>query len=355
MPFPELARFAENPLISPEDISPSEDFLRVEGVFNPAAVREDGLTTLVCRVAEGAAAAPPSGAAAVPVIGEGGRPRIVEVERDGLDLSDPRLLRSGDGRVRYLSSLSHLRAARSRDGRRFSTDEAPLLVGRPGGEEWGLEDPRMVRIEGRLCLSYTAVSPNGAAVALAAGADIRRLERIGTVLPPPNKDAALFPERIGGLYWMLHRPYPDGIGEPDIWIASSPDLAHWGNHSRLLGAAEGGAWESMKIGAGAPPLRTRSGWLLLYHGVDARERYSVGAALLDARDPRRVIARSREPLMEAERDYERKGFFGGAVFPCGAYIDGDDLTIYYGAADRCVCGAFIPLEALLSRLERDPA
>lgn len=351
MSFPELVRFERNPLIRPEELRPSEPFLRVEGVFNPAAIKLRGQTILVCRVAEGPAAVPPPGMAAVPVIGEDGRPRIVQVAGEGLDLSDPRLLRSGDGRVRHLSSLSHLRVARSGDGRRFSMEDAPFLAGRPGGEEWGVEDPRMVRIDGRLCLSYTAVSPNGAAVALAVGGELDRLERVGTILPPPNKDAALFPERIDGRYWMLHRPYPDGIGEPDVWISSSPDLEHWGHHRRLFGSAEGEAWESMKVGAGAPPIRTRAGWLILYHGVDARERYSVGAALLDARDPRQVLARSREPVMEAEAEYERSGFFGGAVFPCGALIEGGDVVIYYGAADRCVCGARIPLEALLRRLE----
>jgi predicted GH43/DUF377 family glycosyl hydrolase len=252
----------------------------------------------------------------------------------------------------YLSSLSHVRQARSRDGRRFEVDDKPCLSGRPGDAEWGVEDPRAVMIEGKRYLSYSAVSRNGVGVAIASGDSGSRFERIGMALPPTNKDAALFPEKVGGLYWMLHRPCPDGIGHPDIWIASSPDLVHWGAHSRLLGGDEGQNWEARKVGAGAPPIRTDAGWLLLYHGVDSHERYSVGVALLDAEDPTKILARSPEPLLEAETDYERRGFFGGAVFPCGAFLEGGDIVMYYGAADRSVCGASIPLAAALERLGR---
>jgi beta-1,2-mannobiose phosphorylase / 1,2-beta-oligomannan phosphorylase len=351
MSFPELTRFPENPLISPESLRPSSPLLQVEGVFNPAALRVDGETLLYCRVAE--SASPKSrGRSAVPIIGASGDLEILNLDSSKYDLSDPRLLLSAEGRVMYLSSLSHIRSARSRDGRRFEVDDAPCLSGRPGDEEWGVEDPRAVSIEGKRYMSYSAVSRNGVGVAIASSDGVSRFERMGMVLPPTNKDAALFPEKIGGQYWMLHRPCPDGIGAPDIWIADSPDLVHWGAHSRLLGAAEGAAWEARKVGAGAPPIRTEAGWLLLYHGVDARERYSVGVALLDAEAPTRILARSPEPLLEAEADYERRGFFGGAVFPCGAFLEGGDIVMYYGAADRSVCGASIPLAAVLKRLGR---
>jgi len=347
----ELARFPENPLISPEDVRPSEPFLRVEGIFNPAAARIGGETRLFCRVSETATDTGAGGAAMkLPVIGASGQIELVEARLEGLDLSDPRILRSREGSTLHLSSLSHIRAARSRDGIHFALDDRPILVGRPGDEEWGVEDPRISEIEGSWYLCYSAVSRDGVGVAIAASAGLERFERLGMALPPSNKDAALFPEKVGGSYRLLHRPLPDGIGAPDIWIARSPDLRHWGDHRRLLGATEGGEWESMKVGAGAPPLRVAEGWLLLYHGVGRGERYSVGAALLDAEDPSKLLARAREPIMEAETSYERSGFFGGAVFPCGAFMEGEDLVFYYGAADRCVCGARIPLRSLMRRL-----
>jgi predicted GH43/DUF377 family glycosyl hydrolase len=166
---------------------------------------------------------------------------------------------------------------------------------------------------------------------------------------PPNKDCVLFPERIGGAYMALHRPVSEGLGGKYLWIASSPDLLHWGDHRCVL-RPQRGTWDAAKVGAGAPPLRIDEGWLEIYHGVDGDDRYCRGALLLDAADPARVLGRSREPIMEPLASYERDGFYGNVVFATGAVVDGDRLTVYYGAADDSVCGATMSIREILTTM-----
>lgn len=176
--------------------------------------------------------------------------------------------------------------------------------------------------------------------------DFTSFERMGMILPPPNKDTVLFPEKIKGKYYVLHRPSLEGgaIGNSNVWIADSTDLLHWGNHRPLFGCETGNAWESQKIGAGAPPLRIPQGWLVLYHGVDAKSRYSMGAVILDHDDPSIILSRSAQPIMEPEMEYETSGFFSNTVFPCAAFLEGDDVVIYYGAADNSICRVDIPIK-----------
>ena len=171
---------------------------------------------------------------------------------------------------------------------------------------------------------------------------------------PPNRDVTIFPERIGGHYAALHRPMPHGLGRPAIWYATSPDLVHWGNH-QLVAGRRADAWDDQKVGGGAVPFRIersgRRGWLALYHGVTERPlTYSLGALLLAPDDPRRVIARSRAPVLRPEADYEVRGFFGNVVFSCGAILRGDEVRIYYGAADGVTALADVPLDDILAGL-----
>ena len=147
---------------------------------------------------------------------------------------------------------------------------------------------------------------------------------------------------------------PTGIGEPAIWIASSVDLMSWGSH-RLVASAREGTWDDAKVGGGAVPFRVRANnedaWLAIYHGVTSSPlTYSLGALLLDARDPARVIARSREPILFPEAAYEREGFFGGVVFTCGLVAEGDLVRIYYGAADGVTAVADLSLAEILAAL-----
>ncbi|MNV23172.1 Beta-1,4-mannooligosaccharide phosphorylase [compost metagenome] len=179
--------------------------------------------------------------------------------------------------------------------------------------------------------------------------DFRTFKRHGVMMAPENKDVMLFPEKIGGRYYALTRPVPHSFGAPEMWIAESPDLLHWGNHRFLMGLRPG-AWDGGRMGGGAVPIRTDRGWLALYHGADTKHRYCMGAVLLDLEDPGKVVARSTRPFMEPEADYELNGFFGGVVFSCGALLIGDSVRMYYGAADEVMAVADIPLAEIFDTL-----
>lgn len=341
-------RFAQNPIVRTQDVVPSRDGLVVEGVLNPGAFRFQGRTGLLLRVAEGVA--PKAGIVATPVQTEAGALDILEfaVEDPSLDRSDPRSLRHG-GTV-YLSTLSHLRLAWSEEGVNFEVETSPTIAGQGALERYGVEDCRVTEIDGAYYLTYTQVSPDGYGVGLISTLDWRRFTRHGMILPPPNKDCALFPERVDGEYLALHRPSTIGLGGNFIWLARSPDLTHWGAHTCLV-RTRPGMWDSARVGAGASPIRTPRGWLEIYHGADEKNRYCLGAVLLDLGDPTKIVARSRQPIMEPLADYERTGFFGNVVFTNGHTVDGNVITVYYGAADAVTCGARFSLAAILDSLE----
>jgi predicted GH43/DUF377 family glycosyl hydrolase len=347
-------RASENPILIPAMVQPSLPELQVVGVFNPAVTRHDGDVVLLLRVAESLRDVSAGEVAATTF--DDGRLEVHSWRRSdkAVDLSDPRVIVT-EGRT-WLTSISHLRVARSRgeDGIHFAVEAKPARFPATPYESFGIEDPRITSIDGTYWINYTAVSQRGIATALASTRDFRTFERHGIIFPPPNRDVAIFPERIDGRYVALHRPMPTGIGEQAIWIASSTDLEAWGEH-RLVAGARDGHWDDAKIGGGAVPFRVRAGnadgWLAIYHGVTkSSTTYSLGALLLDARDPARVLARSREPILEPEATYERQGFFGGVVFTCGALVDGDRVRVYYGAADGVTAVADLSLQEILSGL-----
>jgi predicted GH43/DUF377 family glycosyl hydrolase len=353
-----VQRAPENPLIKPGDIKPAMPGWEVLGVFNAGVIEHDGEILMLLRVAERPPQTDPD-AVLVPVLDPDllrrGRSEIttIRVNRHdpALDFDDPRVVRNRSGKAVWLTSISHLRLARSRDGVHFTVDDKPTVLPEGERESWGIEDPRITRIGDRYYITYSAVSEAGVAVGLISTADFAGFRREGLVLAPTNKDVVLFPEPVGGRYWMLHRPVPEGIGDPEIWAASSPDLIHWGGHRRVMGLREGG-WESGRIGAGAVPIRTDDGWLILYHGADRGQRYCMGAALLDANDPGRVLARLDEPILEPEAPYETDGFFPNVVFSCGAVVRDGRVLMYYGASDDTMACASFDLEALLDELRR---
>ncbi|MNE45808.1 Beta-1,4-mannooligosaccharide phosphorylase [compost metagenome] len=172
------------------------------------------------------------------------------------------------------------------------------------------------------------------------------------IFPPHNKDCAIFEEKINGKFYALHRPSSVDIGGNYIWIASSPDGIHWGNHQCILKTRDG-FWDSKRVGAGASPVKTEQGWLEIYHGADDKYRYCLGAFLLDINNPEKVIARTKKPIMVPTERYELSGFFGNVVFTNGhiADSDGDTITVYYGASDEFVCGAKFSVKEIISLLE----
>jgi len=344
-----VERFPANPLLSPRDVPPSRPGWVVECLLNPGAFRFGGRTCLLMRVAE--RPVQEEGWLSTPVVDETtpDGTRVLRFRKDDpkLAYNDPRVFHY-DGAM-YLTTLSHLRLATSDDGVKFRCDGKPLLEGRGPLETFGIEDCRVTQIGADYHLTYTAVSADGHGVSLKSTRDWKGFEDHGMVLPPPNKDCTLFDSKVGGNYACLHRPSPSGLGGSFIWYAESPDLVHWGGH-RCVARPRPGMWDSSRIGAGAAPIKTGRGWLCLYHGADGKNRYCLGAMLLDLAEPWKVLARSVEPFMEPVTDYERKGFFGEVVFTNGHVVDGETVTIYFGASDTVICGCRTSVPQILSTL-----
>jgi predicted GH43/DUF377 family glycosyl hydrolase len=264
-------------------------------------------------------------------------------------------------RVEDRRGMSHLTVARSKDGfTDWRIDTTPSFRADPANhpeEMWGIEDPRITYVpeEHRWLIAYTAFSNAGPLVALASTTDFREFERLGPVTAPEDKDAALFPVRFGGRWALIHRPVTaHPAPAANIWLSFSPDLKHWGDHQILMPARQGGWWDANKIGLSPPPLLCDRGWLILYHGVRTTVSggiYRLGLALLDKDDPRIVLQRADEWLFTPSEEYEREGDVDEVVFPCGWLLDGDDVRLYYGAADTCLAVATAKLPELLDWLQ----
>lgn len=270
-------------------------------------------------------------------------------------------------RVEDRRGISHLTAARSTNGADgWHIDAQPTFSAEPEKypeELWGVEDPRIVRLQDleRYAVTYTAYSRAGPLVALVTTEDFRVFERHGAIMSPEDKDAALFPRQFDGRWVLIHRPVPHiGGAKANMWLSFSPDLRHWGDHSVLLEARDGAWWDAGKIGLSAPPIETVDGWLVIYHGVrntPAGALYRVGLALLDLDDPRRVLRRGDEWVVGPHAAYEINGDIANIVFPCGAVLDvpSGELRVYYGAADTCVGLMTAQIGDVLDWLRTQPA
>jgi predicted GH43/DUF377 family glycosyl hydrolase len=268
-------------------------------------------------------------------------------------------------RVEDRRGHSHLTVARSKDGiTDWRIDAKPSFAPSPDQfpeEAWGVEDPRLTWVEdrGEWLIAYTAFSHSGPLVSLASTKDFISFKRLGPVMPPDDKDAAVFPRKFGGRYAMLHRPISAGSSGAHIWLSFSPDLKHWGDHHVLMRARKGAWWDANKIGLSPPPLETPDGWLMLYHGVRHTPGgclYRLGLALLDLENPSRVLRRSDEWIFAPEESYERQGDVNGVVFPCGWVLDKEsgEIRIYYGGADSCIALATAQLDELLDYMRGCP-
>ena len=258
-------------------------------------------------------------------------------------------------RIEGQQGYSFFALARSRDGFHFDVEDRPVLLPAKKGifgiyEARGIEDPRATFIQGSYYIMYTAYSGHGPRIALAKTDDFCTFERIALISEPGNKDGVLFPEKINNRYVRLDRPIGLGIGS--IWISYSNDLYSWG-HSKVLISPRPGYWDSYRVGASVPPIRTNRGWLEIYHGVQmtsAGPIYRAGTVLLDLKDPSLVIGRSSAPLLAPRENYERIGDVGNVVFACGAIVESDgEVKMYYGAADTCLCVASARLEDIMEQ------
>lgn len=262
-------------------------------------------------------------------------------------------------RVEDLEGKSHLTIAKSDDGiGGWHIESEPFLSSAQGAsryEEFGCEDPRITWLDDlkKWAITYTSYSGFGAGVAIATTTDWKSIDRQGLVLAPNNKDAALFPRKIDGRYWMLHRPAAGSIEH--IWLTDSYDLSHWGHPRCILQERGGPMWDGVKVGTNTIPIETEEGWLILYHGVkqfSTTYTYRMGLALLDLDNPERLIARLPHWVLGPHEHYEVTGAVPNVVFACGHTQVGDEIRVYYGAADTCVCLATARISDLLAELRK---
>jgi len=350
-----VRRLSTHLLLRPEDIPPSRDDWEVIGTFNPGAVRFGSDVVLMVRVAERPRERR-AGWTALPRWSEADGFTIDWVKDEELEFLDPRVVRGrADGLVR-LTFVSHLRVAFSRDGKSIDRVGPPALIPQNTSEEFGVEDPRITPLDGRYYITYVAVSRHGAATALASTTDFESFERHGLIFCPENKDVVLFPECVAGKYVALHRPVGGtAFTVPQMWIARSPDLIHWGQHNYLYGGQR--EWETGRVGAGTPPIAVNEGWLEIYHGnlrptIAGEVGAYFGAAMLLAKDdPARVLRTGREPVLTPSLEFEREGFVANVVFPTAVVEQGESLLIYYGASDKYSAVVEISRADLLAALE----
>ncbi len=253
----------------------------------------------------------------------------------------------------------------SGDGKVIDKLDEPVIFSESTIEQRGCEDPRVVPFEGNYYIFYTGFDGTDAKrsintrVMLARTRDFTTYDKIGMVGPDDNdKDAMIFPEKISGKVYFIHRI------KPEMQIAAFDDLEefirpgkdYWPEHLRNIRKhvlmSRQFSWETMKIGAGPPPIKTKAGWLLIYHGVDAQKVYRAGAVLLDEKNPVKVIARLPYPILEPETDYEKFGDVNMVVFPEGLALFDDELQVYYGAADKVISMAYCSLSQLIDELWR---
>jgi predicted GH43/DUF377 family glycosyl hydrolase len=264
-------------------------------------------------------------------------------------------------RVEDRRGLSHLTVARSVNGiDNWQIDSRPTFAADPINfpeELWGVEDPRITYVEElkKYAIVYTAYTRDGPGVSLALTEDFSQFERLGVIMAPEDKDAALLPHRIDGQWALIHRPV--SAPRAHMWISFSENLYHWGRHKFMLEARRGAWWDANKIGLSPPPIQTPRGWLVIYHGVRqtaAGAIYRLGLALFDLMKPEVCLKRGDEWIFGPEEIYERRGDVDNVVFPCGTTIapDGDTVRLYYGAADTSIAMATGSIQAMLLALEQ---
>ena len=289
-----LKRFLQNPILKPK----KENVWESKLVFNPAAVYHNALVHLLYRAV-------------------------------------------GD------DNISRIGYAISSNGFEFLRLDKPVFLPRGVLESKGCEDPRLVYLDNQFYMTYTSYSTHGPRVSLASTHNLIQWKRYGVVLPDMDtKDAVLFPEKIKGKYVMFHRPMTP---PRSIWIAYSEDLIRWHDSKMVMTPIEG-RWDGVGIGSASPPVKTEKGWLLIYHGVDEDAVYRLGIALFDLEDPSSLISRYSEPILEPEEDYELHGEVKEVVFATGICAIEETYYIYYGAADKVICGATVEKDPLLSML-----
>ena len=245
--------------------------------------------------------------------------------------------------------------ADSEDGFEFESRPEPFML--PSKEPvfceyeaFGIEDPRITFLEGAYYITYSAYSQHGVRIGLAKTTDFKTVERIAFISEADYRNTVIFPEKINGRYAKLDRPHSD-ISPWSIWISYSPDLIHWGD-SRVVIKPAKYHWDEMKIGPGAPPIRTDKGWLNIYHGVFPTMDgcvYRLGVALHDLHDPAKVLGVGDRWILQPEDPWEVVGYVHNVVFTCAAIPEQDGtLKLYWGGADKVMCAGTAVIDDLIN-------
>ncbi len=371
----------ERVLISPKDIKPSSKDLEVIGTINPGAVRlSNGDILLYIRVIEKL------------IKDEDNKyyysPRMVGENKFKLKLDkfDKNLVETKSNldfifkdNTKRLTFISHLRRVLlDKTGFKVkSIDKKPSFFGLSWDSELGVEDPRVTKIGDSYLMTYVSLSRDeNVSTSYALSNDCFRWYRRDVIFREENKDVVIFPEKVKREYVALNRPEGSfAFTLPHIWVSHSKDLEHWGESKSLILSEKD--WDSGRVGAGAPPIKTEKGWLLLYHGVvegkklekmffksnlkaefeyfEKRVYYCVGAALLDLENPRKVIAKSKFPIIFPTKEYERGSFENkNVIFPTGIIIDanGKDLLIFSGGGDVVTSVKKVSFKEVLDAMEK---
>jgi beta-1,2-mannobiose phosphorylase / 1,2-beta-oligomannan phosphorylase len=344
-------------LLKPGDFKPHYRNWKINGIFNPAAIRDkSGKIVLYIRVAETFFS---KNKLEYPVMlpGKEHKYEVKKIEDDILLQKEGNVLYLKNNTVR-LSNISHFRKIELDETglNVVNIEKEPIFFPEEEYEECGVEDPRIVKIGSKFYMTYVSVSIlNGITTSLAVSKNLVKWERIGIIFNHENKDVTLFPGKINGEYVALHRPVGNfNFNNPSIWISYSKDLIYWGKSRCIMHPRRDSSWDNIRIGAGCPPIKTKKGWLEIYHGVN-NKTYSAGAVLFDLKNPERIIAQTpiHKPLFSPNKKYEKKGFVNNVIFPTGIIKDIDDksVLIYSGAADRLITVKKIEMSEILDSLE----
>ncbi|MBU1988495.1 MAG: hypothetical protein KKD94_03380 [Nanoarchaeota archaeon] len=351
-------------MLKPGDMKSSLLDWKVVGVLNPGGTRfRNGKIVLYARVAEAPIHHRKNSEMCPVIVSEEEYKATTEkINRRKIERKNKSMIFLKD-KICKLTNISHFRKViLDKSGLNVEyIDPLPTFVGCPSDSEYGVEDARITKIKNTYYMTYVAVSDrNGISTSLAKSKDLENWTQLGLIFQEQNKDAVLFPEKIKGIYVALNRPESSfAFSKPSIWISYSRDLLFWGKEKSLLSARKD-SWESEKNGAGAPPIKTKHGWIVIYHGVRGRNKnrvYSAGAALLDLKNPEKVLARTptSKPLLKPSTNCEKKGFINNVVFPTAAIYDlknPKDLLIYSGGADSVITVRKLTLKEIFKNMER---